>query len=106
MIASSHRLTHTSLTSTKTSHITVVVNTSAPSRHDIDGLCLIEKHSVRCGMRSTKADFIFSKQVGAGTYGVVWQAVRKLDGMTYAVKELDLRYLQKRVNAFFKLLLN
>ena len=56
---------------------------------------------MRCGMRSTKADFIFSKQVGAGTYGVVWQAVRKLDGKTYAVKELDLRCLQKRVNAFF-----
>ena len=45
-------------------------------------------------MRSIKADFLFSKQVGTGTYGVVWQVVRKLDGKTYAVKELDLRYLQ------------
>ena len=54
-----------------------------------------------CGeMRSTKADFIFSRQVGAGTYGVVWQAVRRLDGNTYAIKELDLRYLQKRVNFY------
>lgn len=56
-------------------------------------------------MRSTKADFIFSKQVGTGTYGVVWQAVRELDGKTYAVKELDLRCLQKRVNAFLKMIL-
>lgn len=53
-------------------------------------------------MRSTKPDFLFSKQVGTGTYGVVWQAVRKLDGKTYAVKELDLRYLQKRVNLLSK----
>ena len=67
---------------------------------------MVEEHSVRCGMRSTKADFLFSRQVGTGTYGVVCQAVRKADGKTYAVKELDLRYLQKRVNAFVILFLN
>ncbi len=49
-------------------------------------------------MRSSKEDFTFSKRLGTGTYGTVWQAVRKQDGRTYAVKELDLRYLQKQVN--------
>ena len=47
-------------------------------------------------MRSTKADFSFDKQVGTGTYGIVWQTRRKQDGKTYAVKELDLRYLEKQ----------
>lgn len=54
-----------------------------------------------CNMRSKKADFQFNRQVGTGTYGVVWQAVRTIDGKTYAIKELDLRYLQKRVRAGF-----
>ena len=49
-------------------------------------------------MRSSKEDFTFNKRLGTGTYGTVWQAVRKQDGKTYAVKELDLRYLQKQVN--------
>ncbi len=49
-------------------------------------------------MRSTKADFVFGKLLGTGTYGVVWQAVRNQDGKTYAVKELDLRDLQKQVS--------
>ena len=48
-------------------------------------------------MRSTKDDFNFDKQVGTGTYGIVWQTRRKQDGKTYAVKELDLRYLEKQV---------
>lgn len=59
------------------------------------------KPTVRCNMRSKKADFHFSRQVGAGTYGVVWLAVRTIDGKTYAIKELDLRYLQKQVLAGF-----
>lgn len=49
-------------------------------------------------MRSSKDDFTFNRRLGTGTYGTVWQAVRKQDGKTYAVKELDLRYLQKQVN--------
>lgn len=47
-------------------------------------------------MRSVKADFTFQKQLGSGTYGVVWQAARKLDGHLYAVKELDLRLLNRQ----------
>lgn len=49
---------------------------------------------------STKSDFTFGTQVGAGTYGVVWQAMRRLDGKTYAIKELDLTCLDKRVKCF------
>ncbi|KAL3153507.1 hypothetical protein ABBQ38_011839 [Trebouxia sp. C0009 RCD-2024] len=45
---------------------------------------------------SSKSDFIFGRQVGAGTYGLVWQALRRLDGKTYAVKELDLTCLDKQ----------
>ena len=48
-------------------------------------------------MRSVKADFLFGSALGEGTYGVVWQAVRKQDGNTYAIKELDLRFLQRQV---------
>jgi len=51
-------------------------------------------------MHSSKEDFTFSKRLGTGTYGTVWQAVRKQDGKTYAVKELDLRYLQKQVKRY------
>ena len=47
-------------------------------------------------MRSVKADFVFQKQLGTGTYGVVWQATRKVDGQTYAIKELDLRLLDRQ----------
>lgn len=47
-------------------------------------------------MRSVKADFTFQKQLGSGTYGVVWQATRKFDGQTYAIKELDLRLLDRQ----------
>ena len=48
-------------------------------------------------MRSAKADFTFADAVGTGTYGTVWRAVRKQDGKTYALKEVDLRYLHKQV---------
>lgn len=48
-------------------------------------------------MRSAKADFTFTDTVGTGTYGTVWRAVRKQDGKTYAIKEVDLRYLHKQV---------
>ncbi|KAA6426344.1 MAG: kinase domain containing [Trebouxia sp. A1-2] len=50
-------------------------------------------------MRSSLEDFTFNNRLGTGTYGTVWQAVRKQDGRTYAVKELDLRYLQKQEQA-------
>lgn len=59
------------------------------------------EQTLRCNMRSKKADFRFIRQVGAGTYGVVWQAVRTIDAKTYAIKEIDLRYLQKLVRAGF-----
>ena len=47
--------------------------------------------------RSTKDDFDFESRLGSGTFGVVWRAVRKLDGKPYAIKELDLRYMNKKV---------
>ena len=49
-------------------------------------------------MRSVKADFTFGKQLGAGTYGIVWQATRRLDNQTYAIKELDLRLLDRQAS--------
>ena len=48
--------------------------------------------------RSTKDDFHFESRLGSGTFGVVWRAVRKLDGKPYAIKELDLRYMNKKVD--------
>lgn len=49
-------------------------------------------------MRSVRTDFAFGKQLGTGTYGTVWLAARKVDGKTYAVKELDLRLLDRLVS--------
>ena len=49
--------------------------------------------------RSTKDDFHFESRLGSGTFGVVWRAVRKLDGKPYAIKELDLRYMNKKVDS-------
>lgn len=56
-------------------------------------------------MRSVKADFTFQKQLGSGTYGVVWQATRKLDGQTYAIKELDLRLLDRQAGLYRNVML-
>lgn len=50
--------------------------------------------------RSTKDDFQFESRLGSGTFGVVWRAIRKLDGKPYAIKELDLRYMNKKVDCF------
>ena len=58
-------------------------------------VCLVQVPNT--SMHSSRADFDFIKPLGTGSYVVVWQAVRKHDGRTYAVKELDLRYLQKQV---------
>ena len=50
--------------------------------------------------RSTKDDFQFESRLGSGTFGVVWRAIRKLDGKPYAIKEVDLRYMNKKVDCF------
>lgn len=49
--------------------------------------------------RSTKDDFTFGAKLGSGSYGVVWLAVRKWDKKSYAVKELDLADMGRKVRA-------
>lgn len=40
--------------------------------------------------RSTYDDFVIKERVGSGSYGVVYKVVRKLDRLSYAMKEIDL----------------
>jgi serine/threonine protein kinase len=47
--------------------------------------------------RSTLADFVLHEKIGAGSYGVVWRVVRKVDKQTYALKEIDLHGMSKKV---------
>ena len=49
------------------------------------------------GVRSTLEDFHFAERIGSGSFGVVWRAVRKQDGVSYAIKEIDLQGLSKKV---------
>jgi serine/threonine protein kinase len=49
------------------------------------------------GVRSTLEDFVFEERVGSGSFGIVWRAVRKQDGLAYAIKEIDLQGLSKKV---------
>jgi hypothetical protein len=48
-------------------------------------------------VRSTLDDFSFAERIGSGSFGVVWRAVRKQDGADYAIKEIDLQGLSKKV---------
>lgn len=47
--------------------------------------------------RSTYDDFAFQDRIGSGSFGVVWRAVRKQDGQSYAIKEIDLQGMGKKV---------
>jgi NIMA (never in mitosis gene a)-related kinase len=41
--------------------------------------------------RSTLADFAIQERIGSGSYGTVWKAIRLLDGLPYAIKDIDLQ---------------
>lgn len=48
--------------------------------------------------RSTYEDFIIKEKIGSGSYGVVFKVVRKIDKQTYAMKEIDLQGLARKVS--------
>jgi len=41
---------------------------------------------------------IFTDKIGSGSYGVVYKVVRKVDRMVYAMKEIDLHGMSRKVN--------
>lgn len=41
--------------------------------------------------RSCLEDFVIGVELGTGSFGTVYKAVRKADGQEYALKEVDLR---------------
>jgi serine/threonine protein kinase len=41
--------------------------------------------------RSCLEDFVIGDELGTGSFGTVYKAVRKADGQQYALKEVDLR---------------
>lgn len=47
--------------------------------------------------RSTYEDFIIKEKVGSGSYGVVFKVVRKVDKQVYAMKEIDLQGMSRKV---------
>ncbi len=48
--------------------------------------------------RSTYHDFTFQERIGSGSFGIVWRARRKQDAQEYAIKEIDLQGLTKKVS--------
>lgn len=46
--------------------------------------------------RSTYEDFIIKEKIGSGSYGVVFKVVRKVDRVTYAMKEIDLAGMSRK----------
>jgi hypothetical protein len=53
--------------------------------------------------RSTLDDFVMRERIGSGSYGVVWRGTRKADGQTYALKEIDLHGMSKKVDCWWGL---
>lgn len=47
--------------------------------------------------RSTYDDFIIKEKIGSGSYGVVFKVVRKIDKHVYAMKEIDLQGMTRKV---------
>lgn len=47
--------------------------------------------------RSTYDDFIIKEKIGSGSYGVVFKVVRKVDKHVYAMKEIDLQGMSRKV---------
>jgi NIMA (never in mitosis gene a)-related kinase len=41
-------------------------------------------------------DFIIKEKIGSGSYGVVFKVVRKVDRVTYAMKEIDLAGMSRK----------
>ncbi len=41
-------------------------------------------------------DFIIKEKIGSGSYGVVFKVVRKVDRVTYAMKEIDLQGMSRK----------
>lgn len=46
--------------------------------------------------RSTYDDFVTQERIGSGSYGVVYKVVRKLDRLSYAMKEIDLAGMSRK----------
>ncbi|KAL6749037.1 NIMA-related kinase 4 [Haematococcus lacustris] len=46
--------------------------------------------------RSTYDDFIIKEKIGSGSYGVVFKVIRKVDRVTYAMKEIDLAGMSRK----------
>lgn len=46
--------------------------------------------------RSTHDDFKVLEKIGSGSYGVVFKAVRKVDKLVYAMKEIDLQGMSRK----------
>jgi serine/threonine protein kinase len=49
--------------------------------------------------RSTYEDFIMKEKIGSGSYGVVFKVLRKVDKQVYAMKEIDLQGMSRKVRA-------
>lgn len=47
--------------------------------------------------RSTYEDFVIKERIGSGSYGVVYKVIRKVDRNTYAMKEIDLQGMTRKV---------
>lgn len=51
--------------------------------------------------RSTYDDFIIKEKIGSGSYGVVFKVVRKVDKHVYAMKEIDLAGMSRKVRPYW-----
>jgi NIMA (never in mitosis gene a)-related kinase len=48
--------------------------------------------------RSTLEDFVLKDKLGSGSYGVVYKVIRKIDRQTYALKEIVLNGMSRKVS--------
>eukprot|EP00962_Isochrysis_galbana_P036315 scaffold12537_cov96-Isochrysis_galbana.AAC.2 len=45
---------------------------------------------------SERADFVWGRKLGAGTFGCVYSVLRHADGQRYCIKEVDVASLPRR----------
>jgi serine/threonine protein kinase len=53
--------------------------------------------SFTCSASTPASNALIAEKIGSGSYGVVYKVVRKVDKMIYAMKEIDLQGMSRKV---------
>ena len=65
--------------------------------HDSAGHCTWSSPGCGAPIHSSVSGLFAQEKIGSGSYGVVFKVVRKVDRMIYAMKEIDLQGMSRKV---------